>query len=186
MYNKNIKLVLAVAVFATSIWQFIEGNIGNGIMLVLLTGIFVLLYFKNEIILATMFKLKKQDMEGAERLLNKIKNPEGALTQKQQGYYNFLRGQFLMQTNPMQAESYLKKAVSLGLNFDHDMAAAKLFLAGIAASKNRRVEANNLLAEAKKLDKHGMLSDQIKMMQQQMKRGAGPKQHYGRQQHRRR
>jgi len=36
--------------------------------------------------------------------------------------------------------------------------------------KRRKREATSLLAEAKKLDKHGMLADQVKMMQQQMKR----------------
>ena len=65
------------------------------------------------------------------------------------------------------------------------MAAAKMFLAGISVSKNRKIEANNLLNEAKALDKHGMLTEQIKMMQQQMKRSTGPKQHFTRNQGRR-
>jgi hypothetical protein len=43
-------------------------------------------------------------------------------------------------------------------------------LAGIMMQKRRKREATALLAEAKKLDKHGMLTDQVKMMQQQMKR----------------
>ena len=36
-----------------------------------------------------------------------------------------------------------------------------------------------LLTEAQKLDKQGMLKDQIKMMKDNMKRAQGPKQHYG-------
>ena len=51
MFNKNIKLVLALATLAAAVWQFIENEIGNGIMLLLLMGIFIFLYFKNEIIL---------------------------------------------------------------------------------------------------------------------------------------
>lgn len=185
MFNKNIKLVLAIAVFALAVWQFVDGNIGNGIMFILLAGMFMLLYFKNEIILATMFKLKKQDMEGASAMLNKIPSPEACLTKKQQGYYNFLKGQFEFQSAPLKAEKYLRKAISLGLNFDHDLAAAKMFLAGIAGSKNRKVEANKLLAEAKQLDKHGMLTDQIKMLQQQMKKSGQQQQHFSRNQRRR-
>ena len=46
MFNKNIKLVLAVGIFAWAIYQFVEGNIGNGISLILLAGIFVFFYFK--------------------------------------------------------------------------------------------------------------------------------------------
>lgn len=178
MLNKNIKLIITVLLLSVAVWQFTDGQIGNGIMLTLLAGLVILLYFKNEIILATTFKLKKQDMDGAKLMLDKIKNPEGALTTKQLGYWNFLKGQFGYQESPLKSEKYLRKAIELGLNFDHDMAAAKMFLAGISVSKNRKIEATNLLNEAKALDKHGMLTDQIKMMQQQMKRSNGPKQHY--------
>ena len=51
-----------------------------------------------------------------------------------------------------------------------DLAVAKLNLAGVAMSRRRKIEATNLLAEAKKLDKQGMLKDQIKMMKDQMKK----------------
>ena len=53
---------------------------------------------------------------------------------------------------------------------DYDVAMAKLSLAGIAMQKRRKREATQLLSEAKKLDKNNMLTDQIKMMQQQMKK----------------
>jgi hypothetical protein len=74
------------------------------------------------------------------------------------------------QTNITQAEKFFKRAIKLGLAMDQDLAMAKLNLAGIAMTKRRKREATNLLAEAKKLDKHGMLKDQIKMMKQQMKK----------------
>ena len=171
MYNKNIKLFLAIVVIVTAVWQFTEKNIGNGIALLLLAGMFILLYFKNEIIIMAFFKLRKQDFEGAKKLLDKIKNPEAALVRKPQGYYNFLNGIMVAQTNLTLAEKYLKKAVELGLSMDQDMAMAKMNLAGIAMTKNRKIEAEKLLAEAKKLDKHNMLKDQIATMKQQMKKG---------------
>ena len=170
MFNKNIKLVLAGLVLAAAVWQFIEGYIGNGIMLILLAGIFVFLYFKNEIILLAFLRLRKQDLPGAKKWLDKIKKPEAALTKKQQGYYWYLHGLMVSQTNMTQAEKHFKKAIKLGLSMDHDLAMAKLNLAGIAMTKRRKREATNLLAEAKKLDKHGMLTDQIRMMKQQMKK----------------
>ena len=52
----------------------------------------------------------------------------------------------------------------------HDLAMAKLQLAGIAMTKRRKREATMLMNEAKKLDKQGMLNEQIKMMKQQMKK----------------
>ncbi|GAA0729654.1 tetratricopeptide repeat protein [Aquimarina litoralis] len=170
MYNKNIKLVIAALIVGTAIWQMIEGYIGNGIMLILLASVFVFLYFKNELILLAFLRLRKQDFPGAKKWLDKIKNPESALTTKQQGYYNYLLGIMLSQTNITQAEKYLKKAIKLGLSMNQDLAVAKLNLAGIAMTKRRKREAQNLLTEAKKLDKHGMLKEQISMMKQQMKR----------------
>lgn len=170
MFNKNFKLAIAAILIALAVWQFVEGNIGNGIMLILLSGIFVFLYFKNEMILMAFLRLRKQDFPGAKKWLDKIKDPEKALTQKQQGYYWYLHGLMISQTNMTQAEKYFKKAIKLGLSMDQDLAMAKLNLAGIAMTKRRKREATNLLQEAKKLDKHNMLDDQIKMMKQQMKK----------------
>lgn len=179
MYNKIIKLIIASGIIAFAIYQFIEGNIGNGIMYILLSGIFIFLYFKNEFILLAFLRLRKQDFEGAKKWLDKIKNPSAALVKKQQGYYNYLHGIMVSQDNMNEAEKYFKNAISLGLSMDHDLAMAKLNLAGIAFSKRRKQEAQLLLKEAEKLDKRNILADQIKMFKQQMKKAAIPKQHYG-------
>ncbi|EDM43419.1 hypothetical protein SCB49_00180 [unidentified eubacterium SCB49] len=179
MFHKNIKLILAVLSISAAVWQFIETNIGNGIMFILLAAIFVFLYFKNEIILLSFLKLRKQDFPGAKKWLDKIKNPEASLIKKQQGYYNYLNGLMVSQTNMNEAEKYFKKAVTLGLSMDTDMAMTKLNLAGIAMAKNRKREAEMLLSEAKKLDKHNMMEEQIKQMKQQMKRAGAPRQQFG-------
>ncbi|WP_034258621.1 hypothetical protein [Altibacter lentus] len=179
MFNKNIKLVLAALIIAAAVWQFVEGNIGNGIMLILFSLIFIFLYYKNELILMAFLRLRKQDFPGAKKWLDRIQDPEAALVKKQQGYYNYLNGLMISQTNMNEAEKYFKKAVSLGLNMDADMAMTKLNLAGIAMTKNRKREAEQLLAEAKKLDKHNMLDEQIKMMKEQMKRVGQPRQQFG-------
>ncbi len=170
MFHRNIKLVIAALIFATAIWQFTESNIGNGIFLIILTFVPIFLYFRNEYILMAFLQLRKQNFAGAKAWLDKIKNPDTALVQKQQGYYNYLNGIMLSQTNLIQAEKYFKKAIELGLNMDMDLAVAKLNLAGVALSRRRKLEATNLIAEVKKLDKQGMLADQIKMMKEQMKK----------------
>ncbi|MEY8861438.1 DUF2892 domain-containing protein [Tenacibaculum singaporense] len=170
MFNKNIKLVLAALITVWSVYEFTQGHIMNGISILLLAGLFILFYFKNEFILLAFLQLRKQNFTGAQKWLGYIKNPSAALTRKQEGYYNYLHGIMLSQTNITQAEKYLKKAVKLGLAMDHDLAMAKLQLAGIAMTKRRKREATNLMAEAKKLDKHGMLKEQMQMMKQQMKK----------------
>ena len=170
MFHKNIKLVLAALVTAWSVYEFSQGHIMNGISILLLAGMFILLYFKNEFLLLAFLQLRKQNFPGAQKWLGYIKNPSAALTRKQEGYYNFLHGIMLSQTNITQSEKYLKKAVKLGLSMSHDLAMAKLQLAGIAMTKRRKREATMLMNEAKKLDKQGMLKEQIQMMKQQMKR----------------
>lgn len=170
MFHKNIKLIIAIAIIVWAGYEFSQGHIGNGISLLLFSGIFIFLYFKNEFILMAFLQLRRQNFEGAKKWLDYIKNPEGALVKKQQGYYNYLHGIMLSQTNITQAEKYFKKAIKLGLSMDTDLAMAKLQLAGIAMTKRRKREATTLLNEAKKLDKHGMLKEQMQMLKQQMKR----------------
>ena len=170
MFNKIFKLIITGLIIAYAGYQFWEGQIGNGIFLILLSLIFIFLYFRNEMILLAFLRMRKQDLIGTQKWLNKISNPETALTVKQQGYYNYLHGIIFSQTNLTQAEKYFKKALKLGLTMDYDVAMAKLSLAGIAMQKRRKREATTLLQEAKKLDKNNMLTDQIKMMQKQMKK----------------
>lgn len=170
MFPKIIKLILAIAFFLYGGYEFYESYIGNGIFLTLLSGMMVLLYFKNEMIFLAFLRLRKQDFQGTERWLNKIKSPERSLVRKQQGYFYYLHGIIQSQNNLTTAEKHFKKAIQLGLTMKHDLAMAKMSLAGIMMQKRRKREATALLAEAKKLDKHGMLTDQVKIMQQQMKR----------------
>ena len=170
MFPKIIKLILALASLGYAGYQFYENYIGNGIFLSLLSAVFVLIYFKNEIIFLAFLRLRKQDFNGTEKWLSKIKNPNQSLVRKQQGYFYYLQGIIQSQNNLTIAEKYFKKAIQLGLSMNHDLAMAKMSLAGILMQKRRKREATILLSEAKKLDKHNMLTEQMRMMHQQMKK----------------
>ena len=170
MFPKIIKLILAMALMGYAGYEFYENYIGNGVFLSLLSAFLVLLYFKNEIIFLAFLRLRKQDFNGTEKWLKKIKNPDSSLVQKQQGYFYYLQGIIQSQNNLSVAEKYFKKAIQLGLSMNHDLAMAKMSLAGILMQKRRKREATILLSEAKKLDKHNMLTEQMRMMQQQMKK----------------
>lgn len=170
MFPKSLKIVLAVLSFGYAVFQFIDNEIGNGIFLLLITSMFVFLYFKNELIFLAFLQLRKQNFEGTLRWLNRIKNPESSLVTKQQGYYHYLHGIIESQTNLTKAEKSFRKALSLGLSMQADLAMTKLSLAGILLQKRRKREATTLLSEAKKADTHNMLTEQIRMMQQQLKK----------------
>lgn len=170
MLNRIVKIVLIVAFLGLSVWQFIGGHIGNGIMLVLLMGLVILTVFKDERVLWAFFQLRRQKPEKAQKILARIKKPE-LLVGKQEAYYYYLWGLVESQLNSLtKAEKFFRKALNMGLRMKHDQAMAKLNLAGICMSKRKKREATTLLAEAKKLDKHNMLDDQIKMLKQQLKR----------------
>lgn len=170
MINRIIKIILAALLFIYAIYQFYEGNIGNGIGILFLVAIVVLLIFRNEHIMVAFWYLRKNKLDKAAKALTRIKHPD-QLLKKQEAYYYYLTGLIESQTNGVgKAEKFFKRALSIGLRMNQDKAVAKLNLAAIAMYKRRKREATTLLSEAKKLDKHNMLADQIKQLQQQMKK----------------
>jgi tetratricopeptide (TPR) repeat protein len=170
MINRIIKIVIASLLLIYAVYQFYQGHIANGIGLVLLSGIVVLLIFKNEHIMLSFWFLRKNKLEKAGKALTRIKKPE-QLLKSQEAYFYYLTGLIESQTNGVgKAEKFFKRALNIGLRMNQDKAVAKLNLAAIAMYKRRKREATTLLGEAKKLDKHGMLADQIKQIQQQMKK----------------
>ena len=169
MYNKEIKIALAFLILSSSVYLFTQGEIGYGIVVLLLMGLVILSIFKDERILRAFYYLRKNDMPKAGVVLSKIKHPE-KMIKSQEAYYYYLNGLVLSQTQMNKAEKFFKKSLSIGLRNDTDKAVAKLNLAGLAMSRRRKREATTLLTEVKKLDKHNMLEDQVKMMKQQLKR----------------
>ena len=168
--NKYIKLVIAVLMIAGGVYMFTEREYAWGSILIFSSLVPILLFFRNEFILLAFWQMRKQNVEGAKKWLTKITQPESQLVRKQMGYYHYMEGITEAQSNVNVAEKHMKKALDYGLSFKHDRAMAKMSLAGAAMAKGRKQEAEMLLKEAKQLDNQGMFTDQIKMMQEQMKR----------------
>ena len=170
MISKALRIGLSVITFGLSIWQFIEGEIGTGISLVLLSGLVLLTYFRNERILLAFWYIRKNNFPKAQKAIDGIKKPEESLVKGQLAYYYFLNGLMQAQTNMGKSETFMRKALNTGLRMKHDQAMAKLNLAGIAIAKRRKREAMVLMTQVKELDERGMLNEQVKMLKQQMKR----------------
>jgi hypothetical protein len=165
-----IRLAATALIFGLSVYNFAQVKIGNGIMFLLLAGLVLLTYFRNERILMSFWYFRKSNMDKAEKILKGIKHPERDLIKSQAAYYYLLMGLIESQRGIGKAESLMKKALSMGLKQNHDKAMAKLSLAGFAVAKRRKKEAMILLTEVKKLDSKGLLDEQVKMIKQQMKR----------------
>ena len=76
MYNKEIKALLSLALLSAGIYLFTDGEIGYGILVLLLMGLVILSIFRDERILKAFYHLRKNDMQKAEATLSKIKHPK--------------------------------------------------------------------------------------------------------------
>ncbi|WP_199141478.1 DUF2892 domain-containing protein [Pedobacter sp. ASV12] len=163
-----IRLIIGFAFVGAAVTLMVFGYWGWGILLVFLSIFLFVTYFYNENMLIAQWYLRKDNMSKAEQFLGRITNYEKQLNRVQHGYYNLLIGLIESRKAPMKSEKYFKTALSLGLHMDHNVALAKLSLAGIAMAKRNKREAQMYLADAKKADKNKLLADQIKQMKDQM------------------
>ncbi len=163
-----LRLVFAVILLAATVVSFVYGYWGWGILGILLTILVTVTFFFNENMLIAQFYLRKENMDKARKWLDRISNYERQLFSAQHGYYHLLIGLIESRNAPLQSEKYFKRALSLGLHMDHNVALAKLSLAGIAMAKRNKREAAKYLQEAKRADKNKLLAEQIKMMKDQM------------------
>lgn len=170
MIGKYLKIFLGAAFLGLAVWNFYLVNIGYGLMALFASAISVLLLFKNEMIIVALWHMRKQNMEKSIKALNRIKQPQH-LMRSQEAYWYYLKGITGAQQHSMsETEKYFRKALNLGLKNDIDKAIIKMNMATFAMTRRRKREATNLLAEAKKLDKNGMLDEQIKMIKKNMGR----------------
>ena len=163
-----IRIVLAVVATGFNVYLFTTGHWGWGITFIFVTALIILSFFRNENVLLALNQMRVGNTDKAKKYIDRITNPE-FLPKRQHAYVLFLKavmgGQELGFAN---SEKLLRKAMDLGLRTGEDNAVARMHLAGICAQTGRKNEAVALLAEAKKLDKNGMMRDQIKTMQSQL------------------
>jgi hypothetical protein len=163
-----VRLIVACVFFGAAVALCAFGFWGWGILVLFLGGIILLSFFFNENMIIAQYFLRKEKSDKAEEWLLKITNYEKQLHKNQHGYYNLLIGLIESRKAPLKSEKYFKKSLALGMTMSHNIALAKLSLAGIAMAKRNKREAQMYLQEAAKDDKNKLLADQIKMMKQQM------------------
>ena len=169
MLTRLIKILLAASSLAYTVYLFSIAQTGAAIGMIFVTIILVVMTLKSMRLVLAFVQIRQQKMPEAKKWLGRIQ--QNQLWPRQRGYYNFLLGSLTMEENMNVAEKYLKDAVSMGLRQAHDEAAAKLNLAVIASTKRRTREAIMLLNDCKRLDTKGMLTKDIKMVEQAVKGG---------------
>ena len=169
MIGFSIRILVALATLALTVYLFATGHWGWGITMIFPLAIVILSFFRNENMILALNQMRLGNTDKARYYINKISHPN-LLPRRQHAYVIFL--QAVMNTQEIgfaKSEQMLRKALFLGLRTDQDNAVARMHLAGICVQTGRKAEADKLLAEAKKMDKTGMVKEQIAMMQNQMK-----------------
>jgi tetratricopeptide (TPR) repeat protein len=162
-----IRTVLSLATLAFTVYLFGNGNWGWGIFMILPLTILVFSFFRHERIILALNQMRVGNTEKAYEHLKKITAPQ-MMVKRQQAYYYYLIAMLGAQENGMaKSEQLMRKALSLGLRSAMDKAVAHMHLAGMCLQTGRKQEGLKLLDDAKRLDKDGMLTDQIKMMKKQ-------------------
>ncbi|MEN9302490.1 MAG: hypothetical protein RL264_919 [Bacteroidota bacterium] len=163
-----IRIALAALTLGFNVYLFATGHWGWGITFLLVPTIVILSFFRNENMILALNQMRLGNTEKAKKYINRITHPQ-FLPRKQHAYILYLQAVMNSQEFGFsKSEQLLRKALELGLRQAEDNAVARMHLAGICAQTGRKNEAVSLLSEAKKLDKNGMMKDQIKMMQQQL------------------
>jgi hypothetical protein len=163
-----LRLIVACVFFGAAVALCVFGFWWWGILVLFLGGVILLTYFFNENMILAQWFLRKEKADKAEVWLLKITNYEKQLNKSQHGYYNLLLGLIESRKAPMKSEKFFKKSLQLGMKMSHNIALAKLSLAGISMAKRNKREAQMYLQEATKDDKNKLLAEQIKMMKSQM------------------
>ena len=160
-----IRIVLALVATSFNVYLFVSGHWGWGIFFIFISALIILSFFRNENMILALNQMRVGNQDKAKAYINKISHPH-LLPKKQHAYVLYLKAVLGAQDLGFNAsEQLLRKALALGLRTNEDNAVARMHLSGICAQTGRRQEALNLLADAKKHDKNGMLKDQIKMLQ---------------------
>jgi hypothetical protein len=168
MISFIIRCLIALAALSFNTWLFVSNHWGWGIVFIFVTALIILSFFRNERMILALNQMRLGNTDKAKIHINKITHPQ-FLPKKQHAYVLYLQAVMNSQEfGFVKSEQILRKALALGLRTAQDNAVARMHLAGICAQTGRKNEAVTLLGEAKKMDKDGIMRDQIKMMQQQL------------------
>lgn len=171
-----IRCALATASLFVTFYAFYSGHWGWGIVMIFVSALIILTFFRNESMILALNQMRVGNHEKAKKYLNRISRPD-LMPKKQHAYILYLKA--MLNTQELgftKSEQMLRKALAIGLRTAQDNAMARLHIAGICAQTGRKNEAMTLLSEAKKLDKNGLMKDQINMMQKQLTMAASKNQ----------
>jgi tetratricopeptide (TPR) repeat protein len=165
--SRILKITLAAGAIAYAVQLFVSGYTGSGVGMTLIGIIIGLTAMRSIRMILVAFRIQQQKLDKARQTLSGI-NPKH-LWPGNRGQYWFLQGNLLLESSLTEAEKAFRTALDVGMKRDEEKAAVMLNLAAIQSSKRRTKEAKALIAQAKRLDKKGMLKADIRTIEQAIK-----------------
>ena len=163
-----LRCILSAFSLFLLVYSFATGHWGWGIVMIFVTALVVLTFFRNQYMILALNQMRVGNHEKAHDYLKKISRPD-LLPKKQHAYVLYLKAMLgTQELGFAKSEQMLRSAIQMGLRTKQDNAVARLHLSGICAQTGRKSEALSLLGEAKKMDENGILKEQITMMKSQL------------------
>ena len=161
--TRILKFGLSAAAIGYSVNLYSTGYIGSGVGMTILGVLIGLTGLRSVRMIMVAFRIQQQKLDKARSILDGV-NPNH-LWKSSRGQYWFLKGNLLLESSLSEAEKAFRQALDIGMKRDEEKAAVLLNLAAIQHSKRRTKEAKALIAQAKRLDKKGMLKSDIKTIE---------------------
>ena len=121
-------------------------------MMLIAGGLFIYGYFKYGTVYAAFQKIKKDNVEKAEELISKIKNPD-KLTKGHKSYYYFTTGIIALEKKEFEkSHSDLTQALNIGLKTENDKSIVLLNLANIELLRNDFDKATEYIKKVRELN----------------------------------
>lgn len=147
MFTPIIRIVLIIACLGMSILFYLREDYINTGLTILAAGLFGYGYFKYGTVYTAFQQLKKENIDKAEKLISKIRNPNN-LSKQQKAYYHFTNGIIASEKNEFDlAKSELTKALEIGLRTKNDTSIVLLNLANVEYERKELSSANEYLNE---------------------------------------
>lgn len=145
MFTPIVRILLIVLCCGMAILFYTKEDFVNTGLTLLAAGLFAYGYYKYGTVYAAFQQLKKNNIQKAEKLIAKVKNPH-RLTKGHKSYYHFTMGIIASEKKEWDlGHSELTKALEIGLRTKNDTSIVLLNLAEIEFERQKIQKAKDFL-----------------------------------------
>ncbi|PZW37006.1 hypothetical protein LX95_02898 [Mesonia algae] len=152
MFTPIIRIVLVIFSLIAAAYFYSKEDFANMSMMLIAGGLFIYGYFKYGTVYAAFQQMKKDNINKAEELISKIKNPE-KLTKGHKSYYYFTTGIIALEKKEYKkSHSDLTQALNIGLRTENDKSIVLLNLANIELLRKDFNKATEYIKKVRELN----------------------------------